>query len=152
MGLGLGNFGSEKNFPVLQVLIWGFEGPLRFLTGVWYLGLDFESCPVSPNFGLWRPLEVPDLVMALWFSYGYDCWSVIHQWFELWFSIQILKMQSTYMSFKSLFGALEDPGGSRLGFGIWILLLVLLQIFDIPMILILALYLDFKGANNIYVL
>ena len=34
---------------------------------------------------------------------------------EIWLSILILKVQGTYMSFKSWFGALEDAGGSWLG-------------------------------------
>ena len=53
------------------------------------------------------------------------------------------------MSFKSLFGALEDAAGFWLGFGILILILIWLLVFDITMIQILALYLDFEGAKNI---
>ena len=56
------------------------------------------------------------------------------------------------MSFESSFGALEDTGGSRLGFGILILIWIWSLVFDIPMIQILALYLDFEGAKNIHVL
>ena len=65
------------------VLIWGFGGRWRFLTGVWYLDLDLEMisgcwhihdpnfgslswfwrckehpCPLIPHLGLWRTLEV----------------------------------------------------------------------------------------------
>ena len=56
------------------------------------------------------------------------------------------------MSFKSSFGALEDTGGSWLGFGILILIWILPLVFDTTMIQILALYLDFEGAKSIHVL
>ena len=61
-------------------------------------------------------------------------------------------MQRTSMSFKSSFGDLEDTGGSLLEFGILILISIQSLVFDIPMIQILALYLDFESAKNIYVL
>ena len=56
------------------------------------------------------------------------------------------------MFFKSLFGALEDDGGSCLEFGILILIWIWSLVFDTPMFQILALYLDFEGAKNIHVL
>ena len=56
------------------------------------------------------------------------------------------------MSFKSLFGALGDAGGSRLGFDILILIWILSTVFAISMIRILDLYLDFEGAKNIHAL
>ena len=34
------DFEGAKNIHVLEVLIWGFEGRWRFLTGVWHLDLD----------------------------------------------------------------------------------------------------------------
>ena len=34
------DFEGAKNIIVLKVLIWGFEGCQRFLTGVWHLDLD----------------------------------------------------------------------------------------------------------------
>ena len=36
------DFEGAKNIHVLQVLIWGFGGCWRFLTGVWHLDLDME--------------------------------------------------------------------------------------------------------------
>ena len=56
------------------------------------------------------------------------------------------------MSFKSSFRALEDAGGFWLGFEILILIWIWSLVFDIPMIWIGALYLDFEGAMNICVL
>ena len=56
------------------------------------------------------------------------------------------------MSFKSSFEALEDAGGSWLGFEILIWILIWSLIFDTPMIWIWAFYLDFEGAKNIHVL
>ena len=50
------------------------------------------------------------------------------------------------MSFKSSFGALENAGGSWLGFGILILILIWSLVFDLPMIQFFALYLDFEGS------
>ena len=47
---------------------------------------------------------------------------------------------------------MEDAGGSCLGFGILILIWIRSLVSDIPMIQILALYLDFEGAKNIHVL
>ena len=56
------------------------------------------------------------------------------------------------MSSKSGFGALEDAGGSYLGFGILILIWICSLVLDTHMIQISALYLDFEGSKNIYVL
>ena len=53
------------------------------------------------------------------------------------------------MSFKSCFGTLEDTGNSLMRFGILIEIWSL--VFDTPILQILALYLDFEGAENIYV-
>ena len=55
------------------------------------------------------------------------------------------------MSLKSSFVALEDTGGSSLGFGILILLWIWSLVFDTTMIRILALYVDFEDTKNIHV-
>ena len=55
------------------------------------------------------------------------------------------------MSFKSWFGASEDPGGSWLGFGILILICVWLLVFGRSMFCIFAPHIDFEGAKNIHV-
>ena len=36
------DFEDAKNIHVLYVLIWGFGGRWRFLTGVWHLYLDLD--------------------------------------------------------------------------------------------------------------
>ena len=36
------DFEGAKNINVLQVIIWGFGGHRRLLTGVWYLYLDLD--------------------------------------------------------------------------------------------------------------
>ena len=150
-------------------------------------------------------LVVPDWGLVYWSWFWYGHWSYVHLYSKFWLFILILKVQRTSMSFKSSFGALEDAGGSWLGFGILILIwiwslvfgtpyaefllyililkvhrtsmsfkssfgaledaggswlgfgiLILIWIwslvFDTPMIQILALYLDFEGAKNIHVL
>ena len=63
-------------------------------------------------------------------------------------SILILKVQRTSMSFKSYFGALEDAGGSWMGFGIYFLIWIWSLVFGTPMIQILALSLDFEGEKT----
>ena len=181
---------GAKNIHVLDILIWDFSYWWRFLTGVWHLYCDLDiitslwythiqildslsflwrckehSCPLSPDLGLWRMLEVPDWCLASWswFGYGHEFliglllymvnqWSLIHPWSKFRFSILILNVQRAFMSFKSSFGTLKDAEGSWCGFGILILFWIGSLVFDTPMIWILALYLDFEGAKNIHVL
>ena len=76
-----------------------------------------HPCPLNPHLWLWRTLEALDWGLASWS--GYVHWSLIHPWSKFWLSILTLKVQRTSMSFKSSFGALEDDGGSWLGFGIF---------------------------------
>ena len=156
-------FKDSKNIHVLTG-VWHLDFDLNMFTDLWYLNIpNFGSlswlwrckehpCPLSPIYGLWLGLEVPDwgLASRSWFGYGH--WSFIHPLSKFWLSILILKVQRTSMSFKSSFGALEDAGGSLLGFGILILILIRLLVFDTPTIQILALYLHFEGAKNIHVL
>ena len=158
-------------------MIWGFGGCWRLLTGDWHLYLDllmfsgfwyshvsnfdslswFWRCkehpyPLSTHLGHWRTLEVSGWGFASWYWFGYGHWSSIHPGFKFWLSILILKIWRTMMSFESWFGALEDAGGSWLGFGILILIWKWSLVFDTPIIWMLALYLDFEGAKNIHVL
>ena len=51
------------------------------------------------------------------------------------------------MSFKSPFGALEDVGGSCLGFDILISIWIWLLVFDTPMFQIFTPYLDCEGKE-----
>ena len=86
MGLHL-DFEGAKNIHVLYVLIWGFVGQWRFLTGVWHLDLDLDK-----------------------FS-GLRYTNVLN--FD---SVLILKVPRTSMSFKFSFGALENAGSYGWGF------------------------------------
>ena len=120
------DFEGAKNIHVLKALIWGFEGHWRFLTwvlhpyidldmvtGLWYSHiLTFISllwfwrckehpCPLSPEMGLWRTLEVPDWGFEAWYWFGYGHWSLFHSYSEFWLSILLLKLQRTSMFFKS---------------------------------------------------
>ena len=101
---------------------------------------------------IWIWSMVFDKPMFQILSWYLGHWSLIYLWSEFWLSIVILKVQRTSMSFTSSFGAWEDAEGSLLGFGILILILIWSLVFDISMIQILALYLDFEGAKNIHVL
>ena len=83
------DFEGTINIYVLCVIIWGFRGGWRFLTGVWHLDLDLDmvtdlwythilifgslywfwrykkhSSPSSSDLGLWRTLKVPDWVLS----------------------------------------------------------------------------------------
>ena len=110
------NYGSLSWFwrcreiHVLQVLIWSFRGRWRFLTG----------------FGILILIWIRSLVFNT-------------PKIRIWPSILILKVQRTPMTFKSSFLALEDAGGSWLGFDTSILISIWSLVFDIPMIWILAL-------------
>ena len=91
---------------------------------------------------------------------GFDILILIWIWSLLLDTIMIqilalylgLKVQRTSVSFKSSFGALEDTGGSWLDLGILILISTRSLFFDLPIIWIPALYLDFEGAKNIYII
>ena len=132
---------------------WSFiQACSEFWLSILILKEQRTSCPLSSYLGLWRTLEVPDFGLASWSWFGYDHWSLLHPYAKFWLSILILKVQRTSMSFKSWFGALEDTEGSWLGFGILILILIWSLVFGIPMIQILAPYLDFEGAKNIHLL
>ena len=177
------NFGSlfwlwrRKEHQCPYILIWGFGGCWRLLTGVLHLDLYWDmvtdlwythvpncdplstfwrckehQCPLSSDFGLWRMLKVPYCVLVFCSWFWYDHWSLVYPCSEFWFSILIVKVQRTSMSFKSWFRALEDAGGSWLGFGILILIWKWPMVFDMPMFQILALYIDFEGAKEIHVL
>ena len=117
-----------------------------------FWGCKEYQFPLSPLLWLWRMLEVPDWGLALWSWFGYGQWSFIQPWSKFWFSVLILKVKRTSMSFKSSFGALEDAGGSWLRFGILIFLWIWSLVFDRTMIRILALYLDFESTRNIHAL
>ena len=144
--------------------VWHLDMDLDIVTGIWcihfpnigclswfWAGKE-HPCPSSPDLGLWRMLEVPDWGFASWYWFVYGHWSLIYPWSKFWLSILILKVQSTSMSSKSSFGALEDAGGSWLGFGIFILIWIWSLVFVRSMFQILAPYLDFEGAKNIHVL
>ena len=151
------DFEGAKNIQVLQVLIWGFRGCCKFLNWVWHLNIDLDNvtglwytlvpnfgslsqfwrckkhpCPLSPDWRLWRMLEVPYLVLAYWFWIGYCHGSLVHRSYKLWLSILILKVQETSMSFKAWFGALKNAVSSWLGFGILILIWIWLLVFLTP--------------------
>ena len=85
----------------------------------WFWRWKEHPCPLSPDLGLWRMLEVTDWGLASWYWYGYGHWSLVQPYSEFWLSSLILKVQRTSMSFKSWFGALEDAGGSWLGSWLW---------------------------------
>ena len=114
----------------------------------WFWRCKERACPLSPHLGLRRMLEVPDWGLASWSWFGYGHWSLINPWSKFCLFILILKVQRTSMSFKSLFGSLEDAGCSWLRFCILILIWIWSLVFDTPMTQILHLCLPFEGAKN----
>ena len=57
-------FEGAKNTHVLKVLIWGFGGCWRFLTGVWHFDFDLDMV-LGPGygFGFWFGLWLLDLAL-----------------------------------------------------------------------------------------
>ena len=98
------------------------------LSGFWMC--KEHSCPLSPYLGLSRTLEVSEWNLAFWSWFGYGHWSLIYLWSKFWLSILILKVQRTFMSFKSSFWALEVAGGFWQGLGILILIWIWSLVFD----------------------
>ena len=146
---------------MLEVPDWGSASWYWFWYGHW--------SSVHPWSKFWLSILILKMQRKSWFGALEDaggCWLGLGILIMIWIKslvfdttkIQILFIYldfegiRTSMSFKSSFGALEDAGGSWLGFGIMILIWIWLLFFDIPMIQILALYLDFEGAKNIHVL
>ena len=118
----------------------------------WFWKRKEHPCPLSPDLGLWRMLEVPNGGLVSWSWFGYCQWSLLYPCYDFWLSILILKIQRTSMALKSWFGALEDAGGSWLGFGILILIWIWSLVFYTPMFWIFTLYLDFEDTKTIHVL
>ena len=132
---------------LIMILIWSvvFNTPmiciLAFYIEFWRCKV--HPCHLSPEFWLWRMLEVPDWGLTSWSLFGYGHWSLIPPYLIFLFYILTLKVQGPSMSFKSWFGALEDTEGSWLGFGILILIRIWSLVFDTHMFWISALFLDF---------
>ena len=74
----------------------------------WFLRCKEHCCPLNPDKGFLRMLDVPDWGLAYWSWYGYGHEALKHQWSKFWVSVLIFKVQRTSMSFKSSFGPLED--------------------------------------------
>ena len=111
------DFEGAKNIHVLYVLIWGFGGGWRLLTGVSYLNLNMDMvtglwytlvpnfgsllwfwrykehpCPLCPDMGLWWGLEVLDWDFTSWYWFGYGHLLLVYPNSIFWFSIIFLKM------------------------------------------------------------
>ena len=112
-------FEGAKNIHVLQVLFGALEEAGCF----WLL------CGILIMIYIWSLVFGTPMIQIL-------------------FSILVLKVQITFMSFKSWFGAFEGAGGFWLGFGILIIIWILSLVFDSPMIQMLALYLDFEAEKT----
>ena len=138
----------------ILIWIWSlvFSWSIFQIVALLILKVERTSIPSSANLGLWRMLEVPNWDFAPWYWFGYGHWYLVHPYSKFCLSTWILKVQGTSVSFKSWFGALEDAGGSWLGFGILTLIRIWSLVFDIPIFQILAFYLDFEGAKNVHVL
>ena len=72
---------------------------------------------------VWQHDHDLDMVTGLWYTHVLNFCSIL-----------ILEVQRTSMSFKSLFWALEDAGGSLLGFVILNLMFIWFLVFGTPRI------------------
>ena len=72
-------------------------------------------------------------VGMLIYIYIYGHWSLIHQSYKFWLSMLTLKVQE-HVFLSVLVGALEEDGGSRMGYGIFILIPMMSLVFIIPII------------------
>ena len=117
--------------------IWSLDSKLCSLSQI--CKCKEHPCPSSPDLGLYRTLVVADWVLVAWSWFEFGHWSMTHQCSKFWFSILILRVQRTFMSIKSWFGAFEDTRGSSMGLGILILIWIWSQVFGTPMFRILAL-------------
>ena len=84
-GLASGSwFGSGNWCLIHPILNFGFLS--------WFWRGKEHPCPLSPHFGIWRTLEVPDAgeVSSSWFGYGH--WSLVHPCSKCWLSVLILKV------------------------------------------------------------
>ena len=109
----------------------------------WFWRCKDHPFPLSPNWGLWRILEVPDWGLAFWSWLGYGDLSLNQGYSKFWIPILILKMQKHPRSLGPHV-ALKDDGDSWLGFDSWILIWILSLVCDTSMIQVLALYLQFE--------
>ena len=108
----------------------------------WFWRCKEHTCPLSPSMGLWRKLEVPEWGLTSFSWFVNNCWSLVHTCSNFGLTILILKMQRTYISFKSWFGAFENIGYIVLEDGILISIWKGSTIFETT----------YEGAKNILVL
>ena len=142
-----------------EILIWFWYNHLsliqlcsKFGSLSWIWRCKEHPCNLSPDFGYWWGLEVPDGGFAFLYSFWYCHWSLIQQYSNIWLSIFNLKVQRTFTSFKSRFGDLVKAGDSWLEFSIFIFIWIWSWVFGTIMFKILPLYLHFEGEKNIHVL
>ena len=89
----------------------------RILAFILILKVQRTSMSFKSSFGALEEAVGSWLGFGILICFGYGHWFFIQPWSKFWLSIFILKVQRTSMSFRSLFGALEDAEGSWLGFG-----------------------------------
>ena len=63
---------------------------------IFALYIDFErckehACPLSPIYGLWLGLEVPDWGLASWSWFGYGHWFFIYLYSNFWLHLDFLR-------------------------------------------------------------
>ena len=88
-------FKGSKNIHVLTG-VWHLDFDLNMFTDLWYPNIpNFGSlswfwrckehpCPLSPIYGLWLGLEVPDWGLASWSWFGYGHWFLIYLYSDFW--------------------------------------------------------------------
>ena len=124
-------------FQILSILIFKMQrASMSFNSSFCFLNDDGGS---QPGFGILILIRI---------------WSLVSDIFMIWILALHLDFEGAKTSRPCNYspGALDDAGGSWLGFGILILIWIWSLVFDTHMFQILALYLDFEGAKFIHVL
>ena len=73
--------------------LWYTHAP-NFGSRSWFWRCKEHPCPLCPDLGLWRTLEVPDWGLASWSWFGYGHWSLIHPLSEFLISTLIMRVQN----------------------------------------------------------
>ena len=101
-------FKGSKSIHVLTG-VWHLDFDLNMFTDLWYPNIpNFGSlswfwrckehpCPLSPIYGLWLGLEVPDWGLASWSWFGYGHWFFIYLYSDFWLHLDFLSARNIHV-------------------------------------------------------